>query len=806
MVKMTRSIPEIITKIAIQIGKDGIASEKNLILEAIKQSTLNADYLFELSILCLKNNRLKDAELILDCLSLKENDNTKVFYNLGLVRSLNGRHNEAVEAYNIVLKLNPNDVETLINKSSAFNELKEHDLSLKTADEAIKVDPLMPEAWINKGTALSNLNLFEESINAYKEACRLNPLCFDAWLNQSLPLNSLGRHDDALVTCNEAVKLKKNSDKAFANRAITFYELHRYCEAIKDFDSAIALNSNFPYYYFGKGIALYKIYSYSEALTEFNKAISIQPSYADALYHKALTLYEMKQYKEALFQVINVIEVNPQKPEYWYSKGVILKDLCQPTEASTCFINAVHLNPKDRLAQWANAFSFIPHIFRGDENIEELRDKFLQELEKLNGSISDQELDGLFKVVGSHQPFYLAYQNFNNKVLLSKYGLICDRFMRQWQLDNKVFPLANSKLNKIKIGIVSSHIYDHSVWNAVTKGFLLNFDLNKFEVYIFYLGEVFDKETNLAKSIATSFLCEKLSVLSWAKLICEKNMDALFYPEVGMHKLTTQLASLRLCGMQMVGWGHPETTGLPSIDYFLSGELFESGVDDAYSENLVKLPNLGSYFYKVPAIPLPDIPKATLASDEMPLLVCPGTPYKYDPKNDWIFIEIVKQLGKCKLVFFDYNEDLILILKMRLAKKFNEANLLIDDFIVFSPWLTSSDFFDLMKKSTVFLDTIGFSGFNTAIQAIECELPIITRRSQFLRGNLASGLLTRVGLSQLIANSDDEYIELVVKLVKDKTYHKEVVEKLGTMKHLLYEDRSVVKALEDFLIGQLRTA
>lgn len=803
---MTRSIPEIIKKIAIQIGKNSLANEKYLILEAIEQSTLNSDYLFELSILCIKNNKLEHAEIILDCLSLKEINNLKVFYNLGLVRSLMGRHTDAIDAYDSVLKIDPDDVETLINKSSAYIELKKYVHSLSIAEEAIKINPLIPEAWVNKGTALSNLNLFEESITAYQEACRLNPFCFDAWLNQSLPLNSLGRHEDALITCDKTINLQKNSDKAYANRAVTLYELKRYCEAINDFDKAITLNSNFAEYYFGKGIALHHNYEYSEALTEFNKAILIQPGYADALYHKGLILYEMKQYKEALFQVSNAIEANPQKPEYWYSKGVIFKDLCQPNEASKCFTHALHLNPKEYLAKWANAFTFIPHILHGDEDIEFLRDKFSQELRKLNESITDWELDSLFKVVGTHQPFYLAYQNYNNKALLSEYGLICDRFMRHWQFENKIFPLVNSKSKKIKIGIVSSHIHDHSVWNAVTKGFLLNFDPNKFEVYVFYVGEVFDEETNLAKSIATSFLCERMPLLSWAKLICKNNMDVLFYPEVGMHKLTTQLATLRLCGMQIAGWGHPETTGLPSIDYFLSGELFESDIDDAYSENLIKLPNLGSYFYKVPATPVEDISKVTLHSNEMPILVCPGTPYKYDPRNDWIFIEIVKRLGKCKLVFFDYNEDLILILKNRLAKQFNAANLSIKDFIVFSPWLASNDFFDLMKKSTVFLDTIGFSGFNTAIQAIECELPIVTRKSDFMRGNLAGGLLRRIGLSQLIANSDDEYVELAVKLIKDKKYHHEVVEKIAAMKNLLYEDLSVVRAFEDFLVDQMRTS
>jgi predicted O-linked N-acetylglucosamine transferase (SPINDLY family) len=56
-----------------------------------------------------------------------------------------------------------------------------------------------------------------------------------------------------------------------------------------------------------------------------------------------------------------------------------------------------------------------------------------------------------------------------------------------------------------------------------------------------------------------------------------------------------------------------------------------------------------------------------------------------------------------------------------------------------------------MKRADVFLDTIGFSGFNTAMQAAECALPIVTREGRFMRGRLASGMLRSMGMSDLVA-------------------------------------------------------
>jgi predicted O-linked N-acetylglucosamine transferase (SPINDLY family) len=223
-----------------------------------------------------------------------------------------------------------------------------------------------------------------------------------------------------------------------------------------------------------------------------------------------------------------------------------------------------------------------------------------------------------------------------------------------------------------------------------------------------------------------------------------------------------------------------------------------------YSEKLIKLPNLGSCYYKLPITPVQGEINGVSFESDTPILLCPGTPFKYNPKNDWILVEIVKRLGKCKLVFFNHRDDLSQILKSRFEEKFNAASLSIDDHIIFIPWLDSGKFYGLMHQSSVFLDTLGFSGFNTAIQAIDCALPIATKDGQFMRGRLAAGLLKRIGLSQLAVNSDYEYIDLAVKLVQDKEYRSEVIKKMTMTSPLLYEDISVVRALENFLLGKLR--
>jgi predicted O-linked N-acetylglucosamine transferase (SPINDLY family) len=135
-----------------------------------------------------------------------------------------------------------------------------------------------------------------------------------------------------------------------------------------------------------------------------------------------------------------------------------------------------------------------------------------------------------------------------------------------------------------------------------------------------------------------------------------------------------------------------------------------------------------------------------------------------------------------------------------MPKAFANENLNSADFLRFIPWQKTEAFYGLMHKADVFLDTIGFSGFNTAIQAIECGLPIITREGRFLRGRLASGILRRMGMTELITNNEEEYINLAVRLMQDREYRKGVQDKIIANRHILFDDITPVRALEQFLI------
>jgi predicted O-linked N-acetylglucosamine transferase (SPINDLY family) len=270
-----------------------------------------------------------------------------------------------------------------------------------------------------------------------------------------------------------------------------------------------------------------------------------------------------------------------------------------------------------------------------------------------------------------------------------------------------------------------------------------------------------------------------------------------------MDPTTVKLASLRLAPLQAATWGHPETTGLPTVDCYLSaGALEPAAARDYYVERLVPLPNLGCYLEPSasPAIEA-DLGRWGLSADQ-PLLLCPGTPFKYAPEHDRLYMEIARRLGPCQLCFFVCgNAALSEKLRRRLADAFAQSGLEFERHVRFLPWLVPAEFYALMRHADAMLDTVGFSGFNTALQALECALPVVAYEGRFLRGRLASGMLRHLGLDELVATDEAQYVELAVALAGDRERRTRLRQRIEDARPRLYHDSAPIRALEDFLAG-----
>jgi predicted O-linked N-acetylglucosamine transferase (SPINDLY family) len=373
--------------------------------------------------------------------------------------------------------------------------------------------------------------------------------------------------------------------------------------------------------------------------------------------------------------------------------------------------------------------------------------------------------------------------------------------MQRWLARERAPKFVRPPGRRIRLGLVSGDVRLHSVWMALIKGWLLSLDCERFELIVFSLADQADAETAWARTKADVFIGAPKSLSQWVEALREQNCEILLYPAVGLDPMALKLASLRLAQVQINTWGHPDTSGLPTLDYYLSADCFEpADAQDHYSERLILLPHLGN---RIQTLALaggePDFGAMNIDLDR-PILVCPGTPYKYQPANDHTFVEIARRVPDAQLVFFRPNgAALAKLLQARIANTFAAAGLDAAEHVRFIRWLSFREFHCLLRRAELMLDTIGFSGYNTAVQAMECGLPLVTREGRFLRGRLASGVLRRMGLTELIAPTKHEYVNLAVRLVTDRRYNMQIRLEIEQRRSVLFDDTSAMGSFQDFL-------
>jgi predicted O-linked N-acetylglucosamine transferase (SPINDLY family) len=574
-------------------------------------------------------------------------------------------------------------------------------------------------------------------------------------------------------------------------------------EAIACYQRALALRPDLPEVHYNLANVLKNQGRLDDAIACYRRVLALKPDLPEAHYSLGDSLMRQGRLDDALGCFRNVLSLEPNRPEAHSNVGNVFKEQGRLDEALDCYRKALSLDPEFVEARWSIAMAQIPVVFEADADPEQYRSAFSRELEELERWFNAARVIEGFKAVGVQQPFWLAYQEENNRDLLQRYGNLCTRLMSEW-FDRQTFaasPARHDFDGIIRIGIVSHHFRNHSVWSAIIKGWFEQLDRKRFSLHAFYLGVDQDRETLFAQSHALHFEQGGRGLRQWVEAILGQQLDVLIYPGIGMDPMTVKLASLRLAPVQVATWGHPETTGLPTIDCYLSAEDLEPpDAQGNYTEELVTLPHLGC-FYKSPQVVAVDPDLGDLGIDpESPFLLCPGVPFKYAPQHDGVFTEIARRLGRCRFIFFTHQtRNLSEKLRRRLEIVFARSRLNLGDFVTFIPWQNWPEFYGLLKRADVFLDTIGFSGFNTAMQAVECGLPIVTREGRFLRGRLASGILKRMGLQELVAESEEEYIALAIKLVQDAEYRERIRARIEAGRPILFEDPAPIRALEDLL-------
>jgi predicted O-linked N-acetylglucosamine transferase (SPINDLY family) len=734
-----------------------------------------------------------------------------------------GRLGQAVACYRAAIGLEPTCAELYNNLGLALDGLGQRGDAAAVYRQAIGLRPSFVEAHFNLGLTLANAGQAHEAVAAYRRALALKPGFAEAHYSLGNALRQIGRLDAATASFQRATALKPDYVDALNNLGVTLRERGELPAAAAALQKAVALAPGLAEAWTNLGLVLQALDRGDEAASYFDRAAALtglaelasrleqalaqKPDDAEAMCDLGTVRKEQGRRDDAARCYRRAAELKPGLAAAHYNLGLLLQDQGRMDEADVCYRRALAADPLHGLTRIATCMAHLPIIAASAEAAARHRAAYAQALAALCDDARTPEARRRFADgVGAAQPFFLAYQGRNDRDLQAQYGaFVCSLMAERFPPASLPPPPASDE--PIRVGIVSGYFCDHSNWKIPIKGWLSQLDRRRFDLCGYYLGQRRDNATRDAESLCRRFVMGRLSLEEWRAAILADRPHVLIYPEIGMHPLAPQLAALRLAPVQCNSWGHPETSGFPTLDYYLSSDLMEPADADAhYTERLVRLPNLSIYCERM-EVPLAPIQRSQIGLRPAATVYwCGQSVFKYLPEHDDIFPRIAREAGDCQFVFLEtqLGRHVLEMFLDRLGRAFAAYGLDAKRHCVVRPYLSQSEFQGTMACCDVFLDSIGWSGCNSTLESLARDLPIVTLRGALMRGRHSAAILDMMGLADTVAERVEDYVALAVRMARDPAWRAAQRGAIAARKDRVWHDRACIVALEDFLERAVR--
>jgi protein O-GlcNAc transferase len=639
---------------------------------------------------------------------------------------------------------------------------------------AIECDPEMVQAHRYLGALLLDAGNAGLAIDSLERAVALDATHAETWNNLGTALHHANRLADAEAAYRRALTLKPENPRAECNLAVLQRDQGRA-------DLAEA--------------------SLRALITRQTPAAVFRP----ALTALADLLRDHGEFDEAAELYLRAAKLSPDSSATeMLDLGMVLTERGDPVQAKKAF--GVALRQKPRYLRAALAMNLtLPMIYADAADVARARTEYVDGLETLERDLDDRiagldwcgVADGLI-----WSNFYLAYQGENDRQLQSRYAALAARAL------DSVDPVWRTPMSaaapagrKIRIGFVSALLRECTVGRYFAR-WLTDLDREHFEVCVYSLSAGVDAVTTAIAARADrihSFGGGEALPSTIAPVIRSERLDVLVYPELGMGQVTFALASMRLAPRQYAAWGHPVTTGHTTIDGFLSCAAMEpEGADLHYTEKLLRLPGIGTRFRRQ-TLPAPIEREAYSLPRDATLLLCPQSLFKIHPDNDALFARVLVANPRAMLVLFAGRHRAVTDQFMRrLARCFEQHGLPIRERTRVLPQLPHDDYLAVNLACDAMLDTLRWSGGQTSVDALDCGLPVVTLPGSMMRGRQSAGMLSLLGLRELIAADADDYVGIATRLCQDGTWRGGLAASIRERNGMFFDDQAPLDALEAF--------
>ncbi|WP_460182189.1 O-linked N-acetylglucosamine transferase, SPINDLY family protein, partial [Thermopirellula anaerolimosa] len=677
-----------------------------------------------------------------------------VAFQQGLAAHRAGDFQTAENIYRDILAAQPDHAGALHFLGLIYSARGDHTAALELIERSLRFCGTKAVYWNNYGAVLKKMGRPAEARAAFGRAIALRPEYADAWSNLGLIHLEQGEWEEAESCLRHALRLAPRHADALRHLA-------RVAHAKGETEEAVRL---------------------------CHDSLAAAPQQVETLTQLGEIYCGAKRFAEAAEAFRRVIAARPDSADAHLNLGLVYNDLGEEERAREEFRTAAGLRP-DKPIWRLRELSLCPTVFDSAEAILQYRAELERRLDEALAESPPLDWRRAFRD-GFVPSFHLYHHGVCNRRLREKFArLFAPAFPKQ-------LPTRGPRRARIRVGFLATYGH-HGGFLRGFGGIMERLDRRRFEVVGLVSSAALRECRPAVHAGDILWIAFPHEMESAFRAIRGAECDILLHWQAGTDIVNYFLPFLPLAPVQCIGFGQHGTTGIANIDYFLSSRLFERGPEarEDYTERLVLFEGTTAWQ------PRPDLPPPSKREDfGLPahgaIYFCPHRPAKFHPDFDLLLRRILGEDPGGHLVVLEGSRPATAArLKARWQRTLGEPLLRR---VLFLPSQPPRDYYRLLRLADAVLDAPCYSASLTGYDAFALGVPVVTLPGPYMVQRYAAGLYRRMGVEDLVAGDEQQYVALAVRLGRDGDFRQAMREKILQRCGVLYEDEQVLREFEAF--------
>jgi len=561
------------------------------------------------------------------------------------------------------------------------------------------------------------------------------------------------QYETALMLAPGSPEIAKNLSKAVEAMSLNAFREKRWLDAAAGYGRLCNLDPTCALFQTNAGRALYELRSLQDALPYFRRAAALAPADPAMLLNLGSLLYELNQ-REAEPILRRALELEPDNVAALVNLGAVQNRLNQLEAAAATARRVLALSPEQ-----PDAHGNLAAVLREQGEIAAA----IQHYRRALASRPDSPL-----IFSSYLLARQADPTARPAELLADHRLWEQRFAKP--LDPGPAGMFGARDadpgRRLRVGYVSADLRSHSVASFI-EPLIGAHDRAAVEVFC-YSSTVHDAVTERIRARADAWReTRHLGDAALAALVVEDRIDVLV--ELSGHTADHRLLCFarRPAPVQVSYCGYPGTTGLSAIGWRLTDAIAdaEGEADACHSERLWRLPNgFLTYQPEVAALP-PANPLPALARGAVTF----GSFNNLSKLNDGVLdlwaavlraVPGARLLLKCRGLGDEGP-------RRRVAERLGAGGVPAERLVIVPYTRTRLEHLAYYSEVDIGLDAFPYNGTTTTCEAMWMGVPVVTLRGGAHPGRVGASLLTRMDLTDLIAETAGDYVAVCARLAAD---------------------------------------